>query len=989
MESFEKSPPSFSEVQLNDIAARLFSVEGKIRNLVSERDQNVRLTNSDGDYVLKIANPGEDREFLAFQNAALKHIAAFGQDIATPQVMEGENGQDILLLEGGGDRHNVRLLTFLQGTLFNQVEKSLGLFEDLGRFVGRLSSALQGFMHPAAIRPDFLWSLDNVLVCQSYVADIQESEHKALVECFYNRYERHVIPVLPRLRAAVIHNDANDNNILVDASDTSRISGLIDFGDMVYAKQVNELAVMLAYALMDVPDLVGAAHAVIQGYTSEFPLTEGELEVLFDLVAMRLVMSVCISSHRSKDFPDNAYLTISQAPAFRLLAQLDALDRNHLIAVARKAGGLTAIPKVKEIVLWLKSSDCQPQKITSFDFMMETRILLSQKDVDDVAAGNAARIREKLRDNNATYAVAPYGGQPTRENGPISLGLHFCTTAETTVYTPLAGRVVSVKHDISRDVTVIIEHQAGEGGPLFYTVYANLSGSKGSSVSEGQVVEAGDVVGQLGENLEGIGYLTFQILSSLITSEHISVVSCEDSQWSVWSEICLDPNLLIGLPAETFVIDPNHPEAMMAERVNVLGPSLSVAYKKKIKMVRGRGAYLFDHTGRAYLDCVNNITHVGHCHPHIVEALSRQAAILNTNTRYLSENIQNLAGRILKTMPDPLSVMFFVNSGSEANELALRLVRAATGKKSMVVLDWAYHGNTGGLVDISPYKFNRRGGGGRPDHVRIADFPDPYRGQYKGYSEESGKAYAHSVDDCIQDLVDNAGEAPAAFIAESMAGVGGQVIYPDGYLRHAYESVRNAGGLCIADEVQVGFGRVGNHMWAFEQQGVVPDIVTLGKPMGNGHPMAAVVTTREIADAFANGMEYFNSFGGNPVSCAVGLAVLDVIEQEGLQENACETGIYLMDGLKEMALRHKLIGDVRGSGLFIGAELVKDSETLEPATEEADMIVQYLREDGVLLSTDGPWENVLKLKPPMVFGKAEADIFLEKLDKAFERVAAG
>ncbi|MBL4601115.1 MAG: aminotransferase class III-fold pyridoxal phosphate-dependent enzyme, partial [Emcibacteraceae bacterium] len=268
----------------------------------------------------------------------------------------------------------------------------------------------------------------------------------------------------------------------------------------------------------------------------------------------------------------------------------------------------------------------------------------------------------------------------------------------------------------------------------------------------------------------------------------------------------------------------------------------------------------------------------------------------------------------------------------------------------------------------------------------ITEFPDPYQGRFKGYSEQSGKSYADDVDVQIADLMDKTGCGPAVFIAESIAGVGGQMVYPDGYLKAAYKKIRAAGGLCIADEVQTGFGRVGDHMWAFERQGVVPDIVSLGKPIGNGHPMAAVITTREIADRFANGMEYFNSFGGNPVSCAVGMAVMDVVEGEGLQQKALETGTYIMDGMRDMMDRHPLIGHVRGSGLFFGAELVKDRDTMERAPDEACAIVQYLREDAVLFSTDGPYDNVLKGKPPMVFGMDEANIFLHKLEKAFNRL---
>ena len=427
-------------------------------------------------------------------------------------------------------------------------------------------------------------------------------------------------------------------------------------------------------------------------------------------------------------------------------------------------------------------------------------------------------------------------------------------------------------------------------------------------------------------------------------------------------------------------------ETLMARRSKVLGPSLSLSYDRHLKIIRGEGCYLYDHTGRAYLDCVNNISHVGHCHPKVVEALSRQATVLNTNTRYLHDNIVDYAERLGATLPDPLSVCFFVCSGSEANELALRMARTISGQKDTIVIDWAYHGNTGDLVELSPYKFNRAGGAGRPEHIQIAELPDPYKGLHKGYGEDSAREYARSVEDRIADIKRRTGKGPAAFIAESISGCGGQVVFPQSYLKHSFAAVRAAGGLCIADEVQVGFGRVGSAMWGFELQDCVPDIVTLGKPIGNGHPMACVVTTPEVARAFANGMEYFNSFGGNPVSCAVGLAVLDVIEEEGLQEKALRTGTYLLDRFKNFEQRFEKIGHIRGHGLFLGIELVKDRETIEPDSDSAGAITNFLRNEGVLLSIDGPSNNVLKFKPPMVFSQSDAEMFCEKLEQAFAAV---
>ncbi len=437
----------------------------------------------------------------------------------------------------------------------------------------------------------------------------------------------------------------------------------------------------------------------------------------------------------------------------------------------------------------------------------------------------------------------------------------------------------------------------------------------------------------------------------------------------------------LGEPTATSFINSGlSKDAILDSRQAHLGPSLSISYKKPLKIVRGWMQYLYDEQGNRYLDGVNNVPHVGHCHPHVVETAVSQTALLNTNTRYLHDNIVQYAERLLATFPDPLSVVFFVCSGSEANELALRMARTHTGRHDLLVLDAAYHGNTGNLIDISPYKHNGKGGKGTPPHVHVLPLPDGYRGPHKGSGLETGKKYAAAVQETLNSLTEN-GSKIAGFIAESILSCGGQIVLPDGYLTDAYQYVRAAGGVCIADEVQVGFGRVGSHFWAFETQGVVPDIVTLGKPMGNGHPIAAVVTTPEIAASFNNGMEYFNTFGGNPVSCAVGTAVLDVIERENLQENAHVVGNYLMSGLRNLMSDHPIIGDVRGLGLFVGIELVRDHDSLEPADVEAGIIVEKMKERGILLSTDGPLHNVIKIKPPIVFSKENADFLVNTLEE--------
>jgi len=414
-------------------------------------------------------------------------------------------------------------------------------------------------------------------------------------------------------------------------------------------------------------------------------------------------------------------------------------------------------------------------------------------------------------------------------------------------------------------------------------------------------------------------------------------------------------------------------------RRQVLNPTLSVSYNEPLKIVRGEGIHLYDQYGQPYLDMVNNVCHVGHCHPHVVAAGQAQMAQLNTNTRYLHDNIVEYALRLTATLPAALSVVFLTNSGTEANDLALRLARAHTRARGVIVVDHAYHGHSPSMVELSPYKFNGKGGQGQASHVGVVAMPDVYRGPFREPSE-AGRQYGALLQPAIESLRRH-DIATAAFYCESLLGCGGQIVLPEGYLAEAYAAVRAAGGVCLADEVQVGFGRVGEHFWAFERQGVVPDIVTMGKPMGNGHPMGAVVTTPEIAASFVNGMEYFNTFGGNPVSCAIALAVLDVIADEKLQENARRVGGFLLDGLRELQQRHDAIGDVRGCGLFLGVELVRDRAARTPDRPKAKAVVEAMKARHVLLSTEGPDDNVLKIKPPIVFSQANAEEFLDKLDQ--------
>ena len=698
-----------------------------------------------------------------------------------------------------------------------------------------------------------------------------------------------------------------------------------------------------------------------------------------------------------------------------MLAKLSDVHPRFATYGLRNACGLSPSSHAQALVDWLQAR--QPSFVSIIDADLgsdETLVLdlgvgsqlLAQA---ELAAGPNAleqAIFERMRTANVAVAVGRYDEarliyaakqfacetDELPEGRTIHLGIDLFAQPGTPVYAPLDGVVVSVADNaapLDYGPTLILQHEFDAGNDVsesFYTLYGHLGRELLSSLQAGATVAAGEQIATVGDPFVNGGWpphLHFQVLTDLLGEQGSFPGVAAPGGRAIWTGICPDPNLILGIPPSAFPKAGRSAEEILAVRRRSLGKSLSISYRKPLHIVRGKQQFLFDTEGRAYLDVVNNVCHVGHCHPHVVRAGQGQMAVLNTNTRYLHDNIVDYAERLLAKFEDPLNVVFFVCSGSEANELALRLARTATGRHDILMLDAAYHGNTQALIDISPYKHNGRGGRGAPDWAHRVSMPDPYRGIYRGAGADAGVAYAGHIKETL-DAVEADGHGVAALIAESVLGCGGQIVLPESYFSEAYAHVRAAGGLCIADEVQVGFGRVGSHFWGYQTQGVVPDIVTMGKPIGNGHPLAAVVTTEAIADAFANGMEYFNTFGGNPVSCAIGSAVLDVIEDEDLQENALRSGNRLMAGLAGLMERFPLIGDVRGLGLFVGAELVLDPTTRQPAPHHASYIADRMRDHGILISTDGPDHNVLKMKPPIVFDENDADRLVATLEKILQ-----
>jgi 4-aminobutyrate aminotransferase-like enzyme len=425
-------------------------------------------------------------------------------------------------------------------------------------------------------------------------------------------------------------------------------------------------------------------------------------------------------------------------------------------------------------------------------------------------------------------------------------------------------------------------------------------------------------------------------------------------------------------------------QAMIERRERLLGPGNPLFYDEPVHLVRGEGVWLYDNDGTRYLDCYNNVPCVGHCHPKVVEALCNQAGLLNTHTRYLHESILDYAERLLGKFDDSLDRLALACTGSEANELALRIARFNTGGEGFICTNATYHGNTRAVAQLNSIFEPFEGYG---DDIRMVSWPDSYRPKYELEGSALADAYADEVRRAIESF-DESGIKFAGMIVCPIFANEGLPNVPEGYMNKAIGCVRDAGGLYIADEVQAGFGRTGE-WWGHTASGVIPDILTLGKPMGAGHPISGVVARGELLDKYRAREMYFNTYGGNPVSCAVGLAVLDVIEQEGLVENAASVGQYVLQEFRGLQAKYELIGDVRGRGLFFGIDLVSDRESREPDASSAKRVVNELRNRGVLMSKIGEHDNVLKLRPPLCFSRENADLLVSTLDEVLGESQGG
>lgn len=986
---------NISSTKVEALLLEHYGIEGKASELPGEKDLNFRIQSEKDRFILKLAPIDSNPNFLEYQSDLLNHLSFKSEVIAPMIVANKASKQHAIVQSDDGPEFQLRLLTWISGRLWSQVNPHTdNLRFDLGKTCGQLTSSLQDFDHKEAHRY-FDWDIAQSLWTKKH-SHLFTLEQNRILSYFQNRFEAH-FTAYSSLRTSVVHNDANDNNIIVSEDLIQpEVVAIIDFGDTIHTQLINDVAIACAYAIMNTADPLMAALPVVKGYHECFPLEESELLHLYNCIAMRLVISVTKAAINKKEHPENDYLIISEQSAWELLHKWKAISPDLAHFAFRHACNFPAHPDREKFNTWAHQHSFSLAEL--FPTIQSNSALLLDLSVSSTWIGHQSEFNdldlfqykiEKLQAENPgkiiaggyleprpLYTSTEYDkdGNNGKESRTLHLGVDFWLAHKTPVHALLDGEVVLAVNDAGNKEyggLVILKHCIDH--LIFYTLYGHLTIESALKNEVGKLIKKGELIAVLGnypENGNWAPHLHFQIMLSMLNYKNDFPGVTYLSQVDLWKDLCPDPNLLFK--SEGLFPRQNKSNTELLEfRNNHLGKGMSLHYNKPIKMVRGSAVYLMDQFGQKYLDTINNVAHVGHEHPDVVKAGQNQMALLNTNTRYLHENINILAQELMESLPPELCVFHFVNSGSEANELALRMAKTCTGQKDFIASEMGYHGNTNMCIDISSYKFDGKGGTGAPEHTHIFPIPDTFRGQF--VDANASENYANEVVKCI-DSIHKKGRKVAAFIIEPIISCGGQIEIPKGFLTQVYEKVREAGGLCISDEVQTGCGRMGKTFWGFQLHDVTPDIITIGKPIGNGHPLAAVVCTKAVAHKFANGMEYFNTFGGNPVSCAIATEVLRIIKREDLQNNALKVGDFLKNGLKSLAIEFPILGDIRGQGLFLGMELV--DRNLQPLPKHASYMINRMKDYGILMSIDGPDHNVLKIKPPMIFSMENAEDLL-------------
>ena len=995
MSVFDEQPPIINVSSFSHWLKKNYSFFNskniKLSRLNSERDVNLLIKGAGTkQYVVKISNPKESLAQLEYQDLLINHLR---QSIQLRNIYPEIFHKKILFYKDRNERGcAVRILTYIEGDMYAKSKNSDDTEKSLGKLLALQSNQLQSFIKNQAIR-SFEWDPSDIRWTKKFI-NLFKGANKNIIKNTIDEHEKFVFKNIKNLKHAVTHGDPNDYNIVVKKE---KIIGFIDFGDSIYAPVINDLAISLSYALMGNNNLYKSLQNIVGTYNEFYKLSDQDIYSLLALIKSRLVITLVMAAKQRKKYPDNKYLSISENNAWGLIYKLDKVDPYFFIAVIRDICNSEPILNFSKKIQLFKSQQFGNlfdfdlnnvnKKIVNFDkssFLLKTNP--SNKKLDNLVEKFLKKnigiglYKEKRKVYKSNHYISSLNPLKRRD---VHLGIDIFVEENTPIKSPLNGKVIilhnnNFKYDYGP--TVILEHKINNY--FFFTLYGHLSKKCLKKLKVGQIVKKGEWIGEIGDykiNGNWPPHLHFQIMTSLLNEVDNFPGVGEEYLLKIWEQISPDPNIILQIP-ESFFSNKVQKEKILLKRKKNIARNLSISYQDPLHMLEAKGQFFYDEQGRRYLDCVNNISHVGHSNKFVHEALVSQNLKLNTNTRYLYNIINEYSDRLLKTFPKKLNKIFFVCTGSEANDLALRIAKNYTKAKNVLVMNNAYHGHTNSLIDLSPYKFNSKGGEGKKDYVHVLRMPDEIRGKWTNKNYKWVNKYIDEAEDVISKTF-NKKNSLSSFFFESILGCGGQIELPKGYLKNIFKLVRKKNALCIADEVQTGFGRVGSNFWAFQEHGIVPDIVTLGKPMGNGHPIAAVVTTKKIADTFNNGMEYFNSFGGNPVSCAVGNAVLDVIEKDNLQKNSKVVGDYFIKKLTQIQKKFpNYISKISGKGLFIGIDFICNGDFLLPDAKLATKLINSLRLKGILLSTDGPFNNVIKIKPPLVFNKDNVDFVCNEIN---------
>ncbi|MBV4543534.1 aminotransferase [Pseudomonas vlassakiae] len=946
--------PALSEAQAHALLQTHYGLDGDLTALGSQQDLNLRVDAAQGRFVLKACHGSYAEVELQAQHAALAYLRE--QDVPVPAVQAARNGDTLLAEAIDGQPLRVRLLDYIDGQPVTRLKHMPPrLMAELGGLCARLDKALVDFDHPGLVRT-LQWDPQHAQALITHLLPVlQDAGQRTRIEQATRLASERLAPLAERLPTQAVHLDITDDNTVWARDDQRQwqLQGVIDFGDLSRTWRIADLSVTCAALLHHAEGDPLRILPAVSAYQALNPLTEAELRALWPLVLNRAAVLVLSSAQQLAVDPDNQYTRDNVAHEWEIFDTATAVPFALMEAAILQAAGLSAdaaeltgcaplLPElaglpVKRVDLGVLSVHCEAGNWEQPGF--DQRLLSAQP-------APACSLHGQYR-LSQTHIDRP------EEPATCALGVELHVPNGSTVQAPDAG----------------IWHGDGDGrGCLRTPHWALWLQGLEDAPADGQALAKGQSLGS------SCGYLSVQLcLDTRIQPPFFAT----PSQAAAWLALCPSPSALLGFDCDAEPLP--DPQALLARRDASFARSQKHYYAQPPQIERGWRNYLIDLQGRSYLDMLNNVAVLGHGHPRMVAESARQWSLLNTNSRFHYAAITEFSERLLALAPEGFDRVFMVNSGTEANDLAIRLAWAYSGGRDLLSVLEAYHGWSVATDAISTsIADNPQALETRPDWVHPVEAPNTFRGRFRG--ADTAADYLRDVDTKLADL-DARGRQLAGIICEPVYGNAGGISLPAGYLREAYAKVRARGGVCIADEVQVGYGRLGEYFWGFEEQGVVPDIITMAKGMGNGQPLGVVITRREIAEALEAEGYFFSSAGGSPVSCRIGMAVLDVMQEEGLWDNARDTGRYFKARLQALVDKHPLAGAAHGSGFYLGLELVRDRATLEPATEETMLLCDRLRELGIFMQPTGDYLNILKIKPPMCTTRASVDYFVDSIDR--------